>query len=64
MPNKISGLVAGVCLLALLAGCSIEQDKSTFQIQRMDSSTTPVMQDVYSQDVNEQVYSTNEISPP
>ncbi|MEC0090108.1 hypothetical protein [Paenibacillus macquariensis] len=64
MRNKISGLVAGVCLLALLAGCSVEQDNSTYQIQRMDSSTTPVIQDIYSQDVSEQVYSTNEISPP
>ncbi len=64
MRNKTIGLIAGVCLLVLLVGCSIEQDKSTYQIQRMDSSTTPVMRDIYSQDVNEQVYSTNEISPP
>ncbi|WP_068537597.1 hypothetical protein [Paenibacillus glacialis] len=64
MPNKISGLVAGVCLLALLVGCSVEQDKSTLQIKRMDSSSAPIMKDVYSEDVNEQVYSTNEISPP
>lgn len=64
MPIKISGLIVGACLVVFMAGCSVEQDKSVLQIKRMDSSSTPIMQDVYSQGVREQVYSTTEISPP
>lgn len=64
MRNKIYGLIVGGCLLVLLAGCSIERDESTFQLKRLDTSTSPVMQDVYYKNVGEQVYSTTEISPP
>ncbi|AJS57811.1 hypothetical protein [Paenibacillus sp. IHBB 10380] len=63
--NKSWCLVVSVVIVIMLSGCSLEQEQSTtVELERLDSHNTPVMEEVYSDSVIEEVYSTDEISLP
>ncbi|HEY2493948.1 MAG TPA: hypothetical protein VGI33_13715 [Paenibacillus sp.] len=69
--NKSWCLVVSVVIVIMFSGCSLEQEHSTtVELQRLDSHdtpvihNTPVMEEVYSDSVIEEVYSTDEISLP
>ncbi|MGF7049181.1 uridylate kinase [Paenibacillus sp. DS2015] len=52
-------------VIIMLSGCALEQEQSTTtELQMLDSHNTPVMEEVYSDSVIDEVYSTDEISLP
>lgn len=67
MPTSKSWYLAvaiSISAVIMISGCSLEQEQSNFQLQRLDSHNTPVMEEVYSDSVIQDVYSTDEISLP
>ncbi|MDR0271014.1 hypothetical protein [Paenibacillus sp.] len=58
MPKKWWFGVLSCCLIALLAGCSVNQSNAN------NGQNSPVINDVYTQSVPGDVYSKGQVSPP